>query len=266
MAGPPPATRFRQRRSEPGLVENLGTVTTPGLALPRRRFGLGASQAGCYSGVVEVAGYIITAVAAYLLGSLPSGYLLGKAKGIDIRTVGSGNIGATNVFRALGKTAGLLVLLVDAAKGFLACWLLAGAAAGMIESRAGGASVNQEWLSILAGVSAILGHNYTCWLRFKGGKGVATTAGVLLALFPKAFLIGLGVWAVVLALTRYVSLASILAAVALPFAVWHCQAGTTLILVAALLGALAIFKHRANIQRLCHGTEPRLGRRHSEKT
>ena len=215
---------------------------------------------------MEVAGYIITAIAAYLLGSVPTGYLLGRAKGIDIRTVGSGNIGATNVFRALGKTAGLLVLLADAAKGFLACGLLAGAVAGFLQSRTGVSGASQEWLSIVAGVGAILGHNYTCWLGFKGGKGVATTAGVLLALFPKAFLIGLVVWVVVFALTRYVSLASILAAVALPFAVWWCRAGPTLTVVAVLLGALAIFKHRANIRRLCNGTEPRLVRKISEET
>jgi acyl phosphate:glycerol-3-phosphate acyltransferase len=215
---------------------------------------------------VEIAGYIVTAVAAYLLGSLPTGYLLGQAKGIDIRAVGSGNIGATNVFRALGKTAGLVVLLVDAAKGFLACWLLARGVDGFLLARSETAGASLEWLSITAGVAAILGHNYTCWLGFKGGKGVATTAGVLLALFPKAFLVGLVVWVVVFALSRYVSLASILASVALPFAVWWCQAGLTLTVVAGLLGALAIFKHRSNIRRLCNGTEPRLGRKTTEET
>ncbi len=233
---------------------------------PERRFGLGVGLPDCYARRVEFAGYIITALAAYLLGSLPTGYLLGKAKGIDIRTVGSGNIGATNVFRALGKTAGLLVLLVDAAKGFLACWLVARGVAGFLQARGDLPGAGQEWLQIVAGVAAILGHNYTCWLGFKGGKGVATTSGVLVALFPKAFLIGLVVWVVVFALSRYVSLASILAAVALPFAVWWCLADTTLIAVAALLGALAIFKHRANIRRLCNGTEHRFGRKAAEET
>jgi len=215
---------------------------------------------------VEFAGYIATAVAAYLLGSLPTGYLLGKAKGIDIRTTGSGNIGATNVFRALGKTAGLVVLLVDAAKGFLACWLLAPTAAELVQSHTGGQPMSLEWLKIVAGVSAILGHNYTCWLGFKGGKGVATTAGVLLGLFPKAFPIALAVWLLVLALSRYVALASIAAAVALPFAVWFCGAGRNLTVLAALLGLLAIYKHRSNIQRLCHGTEHRIGRKTAEET
>jgi acyl phosphate:glycerol-3-phosphate acyltransferase len=206
------------------------------------------------------------AVAAYLLGSLPTGYLAGKAKGIDIRTVGSGNIGATNVFRFLGKTAGLLVLLVDAAKGFLACWLLARGGADFLQARASTAGVKLEWLEIIAGVGAILGHNYTCWLGFKGGKGVATTAGVLLALFPRAFLIGLGVWVLVFALSRYVALASIAAAAALPFAVWLCGAPSHLTVVAALLGVLAIWKHRSNIQRLCNGTEHRMGRKPPEET
>jgi acyl phosphate:glycerol-3-phosphate acyltransferase len=212
-----------------------------------------------YSGAVEVVGYLIIALAAYLLGSLPTGYLAGRARGIDIRTVGSGNIGATNVFRALGKPAGILVLLVDAAKGFGACAWLAPAVAGLTNRGSSGSGLDPEHLALLAGVAAILGHNYTCWLRFKGGKGVATTAGVLLALFPKAFLIGLGVWLVVLALGRYVSLASMAAALALPFAVWLCHGSPLLIVGAALLGALAIYKHKGNIQRLLRGTEPRLG-------
>lgn len=193
------------------------------------------------------------------MGSLPTGFLAGRVRGIDIRTVGSGNIGATNVFRALGKTAGALVLLVDAAKGFLACWFLPRLALSLVsspENIPGGAPA----LAMTAGVAAILGHNYTCWLGFKGGKGVATTAGVLLALFPKAFLMGLGVWLVVFALSRYVSLASIAAAIALPFAVWLSGAGRGLIILSIVLGSLAIYKHRSNIQRLLNGTEHRIGR------
>jgi acyl phosphate:glycerol-3-phosphate acyltransferase len=209
---------------------------------------------------VEFAGYILTAFAAYLLGSLPTGYLVGRAKGIDIRAVGSGNIGATNVFRALGTAAGVFVMLADAAKGFVAAGLMA----KLIFHLAGpaGAATDSalEWFKITAGIAAILGHNYTCWLRFKGGKGVATTAGVLLALFPKAFAIGLGVWLLILAASRYVSLASISAGAALPFAVWFCGGSPTLIAVAGLLGALAIYKHKSNIQRLLAGTEPRLGK------
>jgi acyl phosphate:glycerol-3-phosphate acyltransferase len=210
---------------------------------------------------VDIVPHVVAAVAAYLLGSIPTGYLVGRAKGVDIRRVGSGNIGATNAFRILGKTAGTLVLLADAAKGFLACWFLS----RLIAAHAPGAGENLaptgESLAIVAGIAAILGHNYTCWLKFKGGKGVATTAGVLVALFPKAFLIGLGVWLAVLALSRYVSLASICAAVVLPLAVWFCGGSTTLIVVGALLGALAIYKHKSNLERLLHGTEHRLGRK-----
>ncbi|MCX6903372.1 MAG: glycerol-3-phosphate 1-O-acyltransferase PlsY [Verrucomicrobia bacterium] len=214
---------------------------------------------------MEVAGCIIVALAAYLLGSIPSGYLAGRAKGIDIRTVGSGNIGATNVFRILGKTAGVLVMLADMAKGWLACWGLAEAGLHFFGSQASDPDSALVRFRIIAGIAAILGHNYTCWLKFKGGKGVATTAGVLLALFPQAFLIGLGVWGLVLALSRYVSLASITAALSLPFAVWFCRGGPTLIGVAALLGALAIYKHKSNMQRLWHGTELRLGRKKTEE-
>jgi acyl phosphate:glycerol-3-phosphate acyltransferase len=211
---------------------------------------------------VEWAAYMATAAAGYLLGSIPSGYLAGRAKGIDIRTVGSGNIGATNVFRALGTASGLLVLLADAAKGFIACWFMARWAALLLggHAEAAGAGILLERLMIVAGVSAILGHNYTCWLGFKGGKGVATTAGVLLALFPKAFLIGLGVWLLVFGLSRYVSLASVTAALVLPLAVWLVGGSAPMIWVAGFLGALAVFKHRANLQRLCQGTEHRFGR------
>lgn len=225
--------------------------------------------------------YIAAALAAYLLGSIPTGYLVARAKGVDIRAVGSGNIGATNVFRILGKTAGILVLTVDMLKGFLACWLVpilamkvfgleAGLAAkGDAETlkfslqftTAGQARDTLEWLRIVTGIAAILGHNYTCWLKFKGGKGVATTAGVLLALFPKAFLVGLAVWLAVVFISRYVSLASILAAVSLPVSAWVFQSSTRMIVVAALLGTLAIYKHKANIQRLLNGTENRFGKK-----
>jgi acyl phosphate:glycerol-3-phosphate acyltransferase len=204
-------------------------------------------------------------VAGYLLGSIPTGYLVGRSKGVDIRAMGSGNIGATNVFRILGKPAGLLVLLADAAKGFVACWLASGVLAGLMAPGAADPASLRDRLKIVAGVAAILGHNYTCWLRFKGGKGVATTAGVLLALFPGVFLAGLVVWLAVFGLGRYVSVASIAAALSLPCAAWALGVSPTLRWVAALLGALAIFKHRSNIQRLLKGTEPRVGRQKSRE-
>jgi len=208
---------------------------------------------------VPTVGYILTVLIAYLLGSIPTGFLVAKARGVDIRRLGSGNIGATNVFRILGKPAGIFVLLADAAKGWLAVFVVAELVAGWFYPAAG--PLAREWFAIGAGVAAILGHNYTCWLYFKGGKGIATSAGVLLALVPWPLLIILGIWIVVFALSRYVSLASISAAFALPFAAWSVEESTTITLVTAALAALAIYKHRANIQRLVKGTENRISLR-----
>ncbi len=203
-----------------------------------------------------VAGYILTAVAAYLLGSIPTGFLVAKARGVDIRTVGSGNIGATNVFRFLGKPAGIFVLFADALKGWLA---VVGVTWIVIQAfHLSQDQVTKEWLQICAGVCAILGHNFTCWLHFKGGKGIATSAGVLTALVPLSLIIILGVWIVVFALSRYVSLASICAAFTLPFAAWLTHQSVTMIAITAALGFLAIYKHKANIKRLLKGTESRL--------
>src|SRR5208283_1492176 len=119
---------------------------------------------------------------AYLLGSIPTGFLVAKSRGIDIRTVGSGNIGATNVVRTLGKPAGAAVLLADALKGWLAVAVAAKIIGGWFTHGSGLAAT--DGLSVCAGIAAILGHNYTCWLHFKGGKGIATSAGVILALVP----------------------------------------------------------------------------------
>jgi glycerol-3-phosphate acyltransferase PlsY len=208
---------------------------------------------------VPILGYILTAVAAYFLGSIPTGYLAGRMRGIDIRTVGSGNIGATNVFRHLGRTAGALVLLVDALKGWVAVALVSVWICRSYGTTPGSAVF--EWAKICAGVAAILGHNYTCWLRFKGGKGIATSAGVLLALVPVPLGIILAVWIVVFAATRYVSLASIAASATLPFASWLTGKSWTLVFVTGALAVMAILKHRANIKRLLNGTESRIGKR-----
>lgn len=202
--------------------------------------------------------YLAVALAGYLLGSLPTGYLVARARGVDIRAAGSGNIGATNVFRVLGKTAGSLVLGVDALKGALACWGLPLAVAQLGDG--GSLWTGPEALAVTAGVAAILGHNYTCWLRFKGGKGIATSAGVLLVLMPAALGVCVGVWLLVFAVSRYVSLASVASAVALPVAVWATRGSGLLIGVACVLSAMAIYKHRTNIQRLLAGTEHRFGR------
>jgi glycerol-3-phosphate acyltransferase PlsY len=206
---------------------------------------------------MPVVGYILTVLIAYLLGAIPTGFLVAKARGVDIRTVGSGNIGATNVFRILGKPAGLFVLLADAAKGLVAVLVVAYLCAHCFYPAAGPAA--RDWFDICAGAAAILGHNYTCWLHFKGGKGIATSAGVLVALVSIPLLIILGIWIIVFALTRYVSLASISAAFALPFATWAVKNDGTLVAVTATLAALAIYKHKANIKRLINGTENRIG-------
>ncbi|HTG43269.1 MAG TPA: glycerol-3-phosphate 1-O-acyltransferase PlsY, partial [Verrucomicrobiae bacterium] len=194
-------------------------------------------------------GYFLTALVAYLIGSIPTGYLFGRARGIDIRTAGSGNIGATNVFRTLGKTAGVAVLVIDAVKGFVpAKFLIFGADPG-----------SRELHAMVAGFFSIIGHNYTCWLRFKGGKGIATSAGVLVALVPLALLITFAGWLLVFAISRYVSLASIVAALFLPFAAWGLGRSDRIILLCSVLSLLAIYKHKANIQRLLAGTEHRFG-------
>jgi acyl phosphate:glycerol-3-phosphate acyltransferase len=196
-----------------------------------------------------VISYILTALAAYFIGSIPTGYLMARAKGVDIRNVGSGNIGATNVFRFLGKGPGIVVLLIDALKGFLpAKFLLLGATLQ-----------TQEYHSLVAGLFAVIGHNYTCWLRFKGGKGIATSGGVLIAWVPLALLITFGSWILIFALSRYVSLASVLGAFVLPLAVWGTGQPGYMIGITSVLSALAIYKHRTNIQRLLNGTEHRFG-------
>lgn len=202
---------------------------------------------------MQVFGYLATAVAAYLIGSIPTGYLVARSRGIDIRAVGSGNIGATNAVRTLGWTAGILVLLVDALKG----WLAVAVAAPMVASAFPGVPV--DYLRITAGVAVILGHNFTCWLRFKGGKGVATTGGVLAGLVPWTLLIAVGAWGLGTAATRIVSVGSLAAAISLPIATWfttHHDAGLTI--VTGAMGILAIYKHRQNIRRLASGTESRL--------
>ena len=207
---------------------------------------------------MEFVCYLVVALAAYLLGSIPTGFLAAKAKGIDIRAVGSGNIGATNVFRFVGKPAGVAVLLIDGAKGFVAC-----VAVPNVGLRLFGAAIPEpriETISILAGLAAVLGHNYTCWLQFKGGKGIATSAGVLLGWVPWGLLIAFSTWLIAFAATRYVSVASIAAAVVLPFGVWLTHGSRAMIGITAVLSALAIYKHRSNIERLRAGTEHRFTR------
>ena len=202
------------------------------------------------------------ALLAYLLGSVPTGFLVAHAKGVDIRAVGSGNIGATNVLRTLGKPAGIFVLFVDALKGWVAVVLMTRLVLQAFGLGADGARL--EVCQIIAALCAILGHNYTCWLNFKGGKGIATSAGVLLALVPWALIVIFVVWIVVFTVTRYVSLGSLAASAALPFASWATHESLTKVIVTGAMAALAIYKHKGNIQRLLSGTEPRFGQKKEE--
>jgi glycerol-3-phosphate acyltransferase PlsY len=200
-------------------------------------------------------------IGSYLLGSIPFGYLAGRLGGIDIRTVGSGNVGATNVVRALGKRYGYPVFALDVLKGFGAVKISMLIAPGR----------PPEWNSpevfgILAAIASVFGHLYPPWLKFEGGKGVATSAGALLALAPVATLMGVAVWIIVFWLTRYVSLASIIAAVALPIVILVVSSqdrnnGKPLVYSSACVAAVIIWRHRSNLSRLIRGTEPRFTRK-----
>src|SRR5580693_5976097 len=204
---------------------------------------------------MDLGAYILVVVISYLLGATPSGFLVGKACGIDVRTAGSGNIGATNVVRILGRNAGAVVLTADALKGFVAARWIPLLALHLFPSLA----TPRENLALVGGVAAILGHVYTFWLYFKGGKGIATSGGVVMAWAPLACLTALAVWGLALAISKYVSLATIAAAVVLPFAVWFWNGSTTMTLAMTGLSLLAIYKHKMNIQGLLKGTERRIG-------
>ncbi len=222
---------------------------------------------------------------AFLAGSIPFGLLIAGAKGIDIRNEGSGNIGATNVFRIVGKKYGLGCLLLDALKGFLPVVLCVNLV--MIEGRTPAISLPflhdlalvvpgrdhllAQLVHVLTALAAVLGHNYSPWIGFKGGKGIATSAGVLIGLMPMAVVLLIVIFVLVLLLTRYVAIASMVCAAALPLmthlgARFHkTDAGVSfweaglwnkpLFFFSLLIGILAIWKHRTNIQRLLNGTE-----------
>ena len=199
--------------------------------------------------------WIFCGVCAYLLGAVPFGFLIARARGVDIRTVGSGNIGATNVFRAVSKPLGIVTFALDMLKGFCGVKIVP-----LVLARLAGAEVDGMALPVFCGAMTVAGHNWTCFLGFKGGKGIATSAGMLLGLSPLGVGIALLVWIVAFVTTRYVSVASILAAVALGVAVWplHLRAqGAWFSVVLTLLALVAIWKHRSNIARLRAGTESR---------
>lgn len=193
-------------------------------------------------------------LASYLLGAVPFGFLVARARGVDIRRVGSGNIGATNVARCVGKAWGALVLLADAGKGYTAAGVLPALAARIVPDATGTGA-----LSLVCAALAVIGHNWPVYLGFRGGKGVATSAGALLALAPRAMLTGLAAWIVLLLSTGYVSVASMGTAVVVCAAAWILYARGGLLLPAALtlLAALAIWRHGGNIRRLVNGTENR---------
>ena len=190
----------------------------------------------------------------FLLGSFPTGYLMGRARGVDVRQHGSGNIGATNVGRVLGRNWGFLAFGCDFAKGFVALFLL------RVFVFPGQTAWNVELLLVLCGIAAVLGHNYTPWLGFKGGKGVATSAGVLGALLPEALVLCFCLWAIEALTLRYVSLGSILAAMALPIVTALLYPRQWVYFgLAGLICVLVVWSHRSNIRRLLDGTESKLG-------
>jgi glycerol-3-phosphate acyltransferase PlsY len=190
----------------------------------------------------------------YLVGSIPVGYLLGKSKGLDIRQHGSGNIGATNVWRVMGRNYGLVAFACDFLKGFLPLFLVKSYALPAATT-----SWTVELLLVLCGIASILGHNYTPWLGFKGGKGIATSAGMLGALMPWVLAVALSLWIIAVLITRMVSIGSILAAAVLAPATLGFYWGNWIYLgLSTLAGGLAVWRHRANIQRLRAGTESKI--------
>jgi acyl phosphate:glycerol-3-phosphate acyltransferase len=192
---------------------------------------------------------------AYLLGTLLGSLILGRLKGVDIRRMGSGNAGATNALRTQGKAFGLSVLILDIAKGVLAvAWLPALSLPGVGLDP----GVSRQWLALACGFAVILGHVYPVWFGFRGGKGVATVIGVVGALEPRLLVPLFACWLIVVLLTGYVGLASILAGVGLTIAVYRLDPGNTPLLgFCVLVTALVIYTHRGNLARMAAGTENR---------
>jgi glycerol-3-phosphate acyltransferase PlsY len=203
--------------------------------------------------------WLLIFVLSYLIGSIPWGYLIARSKGVDIRQRGSGNIGTANVLRVMGKKWGYLVFLCDFLKGFLSVKLGSVVAVYF--------HANPVVGSVIAAIACVLGHDYPIWLGFKGGKGIATLTGTILALFPLLIFVSFGVvWIAVFLIGRFTSLASISAAIALPVAVTLIVGKSEpdlplLTGFSVAMAALALWKHRSNIVRLLNGTENRFGRK-----
>ncbi len=188
---------------------------------------------------------ILLVVFAYLMGSIPVGVILGKLKGVDPRKTGSGNIGATNVMRSAGKKLGIITLLCDAAKGFIPVMLAI-------------CLGTQGYVIALTGFVVFLGHLFPVFLKFRGGKGVATALGVYIALSPVVIIGAFVVFAIVFAIWRYVSLASIIGAVAVPAGLYLVKAPREFVIMAGLIAVLVIVRHKENISRLLKGTENKI--------
>lgn len=205
--------------------------------------------------------FVCVALIAYLIGSFPSGYVVGRLRGVDIRKVGSGNVGATNVTRILGKKFGYPVFVSDFCKGLVPVLL-----AGVIAKRCGPSSFAADIGIAVAGIFSVVGHSYPLWLGFKGGKGVATSLGVIFGISWIAALIMCAMWLVMFKLTRYVSVASIVAAIALPITMMvllflHNLQSPVLVYFSLCLTAIVIVRHRSNLSRLFNGTEPRFAKK-----
>lgn len=192
--------------------------------------------------------YLLWLAIGYLCGSLPFAVFIARARGVDIFKAGSGNPGATNVMRSVGKLEGRLCFALDALKGFLPVFVAL-------------AYTHSPALAATALLGALLGHSFSVWINFRGGKGVATTVGGLLALVPQVMGLGLLIWLIVFFAFRYVSLASIVMAVWLPFGAWIFQSDIVSFWVVTAIGALVILRHQANIQRLLTGTENRFAKK-----
>ncbi|MBR0057095.1 MAG: glycerol-3-phosphate 1-O-acyltransferase PlsY [Kiritimatiellae bacterium] len=199
--------------------------------------------------------YIIAGLLAYLLGSVPFGLLVARARGVDIRAVGSRNIGATNVFRCVGRPWGILTFALDFLKGLIGATLVPCIALRLIADEGASAPT----LALVGGAAAVIGHTWPIFAGFKGGKGVATGFGMLVAITPAAVGIAFGAWLVVMAVSRYVSLSSVTAAAVLAALVWiprfcgHLPSS----IVISVIAAVVIVRHRSNICRLINGTEAR---------
>jgi glycerol-3-phosphate acyltransferase PlsY len=221
--------------------------------------------------------WLVAALVAFACGSIPFGPIVARLRGIDLRTVGSGNIGATNVGRALGWKWGVLVYVLDAIKG-AAPVLAAGALAGILGKPADEVAPADMWWWLLMPIASVLGHMFSPFVGFKGGKGVATGSGAMLAVWPTLtgpLLVAIGLWAVLLAATRYMSVASMAAAISIPLTVAAAAAIRTgdgtpdgelpirhalpAIIVTGGVALLVVWKHRPNIERLLAGKENRLG-------